>query len=181
MSELFEDKDKAVEAEIASLEVEAKKLRMFQSQAFLTHHPFPIEQQLELEELHRRIAELQQKQMSNQLASIHESSNRLEGATRNLQQSSESQVKVAESQVKVSESQARTIDDLLKSSHRLEQFAIYLLVMTAVNIFIVEYTTNLFSGPYGFVGFVGLLVGITAMMAIAFRWPSWIRRKPKIT
>ncbi len=177
MPDSLEDKD---EAEIASLEIEANKLRMFQSQAFQMKQPFPIEKQLELEELHRRIAELQQKRVSNLLASIRESSNRLEGATKNLQQSSESQVRVAELHVKVTESQAKAIDDLLRSSHRLEQFAIYLLIMNAVSILIVEYVSGLYNGSYGLVGFVGLLLGISAMMAIAFRWPDLIRRRPRM-
>ena len=120
------------------------------------------------------------------LLSILQSSDRLEAATINLQQSSESQLKssesqlkVAESHVRVAESQARAVDDLLTSSHRLEQFTIYLMIINVVNIFILEYTTRLFNGSYGLVSFFGLLFGIAAMMAIAYRWPYLIRRRPR--
>ena len=142
---------------------------------------------IEGQQLQNRLYEARQWQTSLLLESLNTSSNRLESATTNLQRTSEAQVKVAESQVrvaeshvKVAESQAKAVDDLLKSSHRLEQFAIYLLVMGAVNIFIVEYISKLFEGPYGIVSFVGLLLGITAMTAIAFRWPYWIRRRPRM-
>lgn len=181
MSEFLEDELEKVALEVNDLQQQYDKFLADNKQREAAGVAMAPARQAEGEDLLRRLNEARQRQTPLLLLSILQSSDRLELSTRNLQQSSESQVKVAESQVKVSESQARTMDDLLKSSHRLEQFAIYLLVMTAVNIFIVEYTTNLFSGQYGFVGFVGLLVGITAMMAIAFRWPSWIRRKPKIT
>jgi Flp pilus assembly protein TadB len=140
----LEDKLRAVAAEIAGYEVEANKLRMFQSQAFQMHQSWPIEKQVELEEWHRRIAEAQQKQVAILLGSIGDSSNRLEVATRNLQHSSESQVKVAEaqvkvseSQVKVSESQVKTTKRLLKSSMNLETFTLYLIVVAMANIVVV--------------------------------------------
>jgi hypothetical protein len=92
----------------------------------------------------------------------------------------ESQVKVSESQVRISESQARAIDDLLRSSHRLEQFAIYLLIVNVVSVLVIYYINGLFNGPLGITSFVGFIVAILGMTAIAFRWPSLIRRNSNI-
>jgi len=170
----------AISAEVTSLEQQIEKVRADDEIRIAAGPGITPARGSELAEQERKLDGARQRQLSLLLTSISESSNRLEATTRNLQQSSESQVRIAESHVKVSESQAKTIDDLLRSSHRLEQFAIYLLIMSAINVFIVEYTTGLFNGSYGIVSFVGLLLGIAAMAAIAFRWPYWIRRMPRM-
>jgi len=56
----------------------------------------------------------------------------MDASTKSLQKSSEAQLKVAESQ-------ARAINNLLKSSRTIEQFSLFLIVLTIVNLFIVEY------------------------------------------
>ena len=161
MPDSLEDKLKAVAIEIAGLEVEANKLRMFQSQSFLMQRPFPIDKQLELEELHRKISEAHQKQMSYLLGSIGESSSRLETATKNLKESSESQVQVTKK--------------LLGSSHRLEQFALYLVVLTVLSIFIVEQSQGPTDSILRTIWFVLSIVAILALMVLAYRWP-WMRK-----
>ena len=161
MPDSLEDKLKAIAIEIAGLEVEANKLRMFQSQSFQMQRPFPIDKQLELEELHRKISEAQQKQMSYLLASIGRSSSRLETATKNLKESSESQVQVTKK--------------LLGSSHRLEQFALYLIVLTVLSIFIIEQSQAPNDPTLKTIWFVLSIGAIVALMVLAYRWP-WMRK-----
>ena len=170
MPDSLEDKLKAVAIEIAGYEVEASKLRQFQSQAFQMKQPFPIEKQLELEEWHRRIAEAQQKQMSYMLASISESSNRLEMATKNLKDTSDAQVAWTETQVEFTQR-------LLGSSHRLEQFALYLIVLTVLSIFIVEQSQAPTDTLLRTIWFVLSIVAIVALMAVAYLWPRVRKNK----
>ncbi len=116
--------------------------------------------------MEQKLRDARQKQTALLLDSISRSSNRLEAATMNLQQSSESQLKVARSQADLSRSQVKVMKDLLKSSHLLEQLTVYLMVLTAFNIFIVEYTQGLFNGSLGIVGAVGLIGAILVMLAL---------------
>jgi hypothetical protein len=170
----------SLEAEIARLEQQISDILSVRQG---TVGPLPTEGRYSLEaleEAYRSLNNARQRQLSVLLTSINESSNRLEGATRNLQQSSESQVKVAESHVKVAESQARAVDDLLRSSHRLEQFTIFLLVIGAINIFIIEETTGLLNGPYRDVDIVAFVIAILGLTWIGFRWVRAIRKNPNV-
>ncbi len=162
LPESLEDRLKAATAEVTSLE---RQLDNFYEEFKLrvaTGTTVTLAREADRQELIGKLNEARQRQLSLLLRSISDSSNRLESATRNLQQSSESQVRVAESQVRVSESQSRAINDLLRSSHRLEQFAIYLLILNVVNIFILMYTTGQFNG----------LIGIASFYRNSFRYNS---------
>jgi hypothetical protein len=190
MSESLEDKLKAVATEIANLEVQVTELSTLLEDLYKSRGIIPIEgpkSHRALEELYSKLNNARQRQLSLLLSSISDSSNRLEAATRNLQQSSEAQVRVAESQVKVSESQisvmrgqSKAIDALLNSSHRLEQFTIFLLVIGAINVFIIEETTGLLNGPLRDVSIVAFVVAILGLTFIAFRWVRAIRKNPDI-
>ena len=127
------------------------------------------------EDLLRRLNEARQRQTPLLLLSLLQYSDRIEQATRNLPQSSASQAKVAESQVKVSESQALAIDSLLKSSHRLERLTAYLIVLTALNVFIVGQSyppTDPTLKTVWLVGSVGAIIGLAV---IAFGWSRFAK------
>jgi hypothetical protein len=171
VSESLEAKLKAVTAEVTSLEREYDKFLAGNEERVASGVAMTPARQSEGEELQRKLNEARQRQLSLSLLSISESSNRLETATRNLQQSSESQVKVAESQVRVSESQAHAINDLLRSSHRLEQFALFLIILTALSIFIVEQSIAPSDPTLKTVWIVLFIGAILALTAYAYRWP----------
>ena len=147
MLDSAEDKDKLVEAEIASLEQQIAELSSLHEGLYQSGQQIPIagpKSQKRLDELYSKLNNARQAQLAHLLASISESTNRLEAATRSLQQSSDAQVRVAESQVKISESQvkvsgiqAQTIKKLLKSSLNLETFTLYLIVVALANIVVV--------------------------------------------
>jgi hypothetical protein len=183
VSDSLDDRLRKTSEEVRDLEQQFDKFNR-DNALRLTMGTLPPPRIAEGQDLQSRLYEARQRQTSLLLESISASSNRLEGATSNLQKTSESQVKVAESQVKVTESlvsvsetQARTMKDLLRSSHRLEQFTIYLIIFSALNIFIVEYVSGLTNSTYGLFAWVGMIGAITAMMAIAARWLWLIRKK----
>ena len=96
----------------------------------------------------------------------------MDASTKSLQKSSEAQLKVAESQ-------AEAINNLLKSSRTIEQFSLFLIVLTIVNLFIVEYVSGLLQGTLGIGTAIALLVLIFMLMAIAYRWPNRLLRRTR--
>jgi len=181
VSDSLDDRLRKTSEEVRDLEQQFDKFNR-DNALRLTMGTLPPARIAEGQELQSRLYEARQRQTSLLLESLNASSNRLESATRNLQQSSEAQVKIAESQVKVSESQvtisrsqSQAVEDLLRSSHRLEQFTLFLLIVNAVNVFIIEWTAGLLNGPYGIFSFVGFVAAILALTAVAYRWPERVR------
>ena len=119
MSDSLDDWLRKTSEEVRDLEQQFDKFNR-DNALRLTMGTLPPARIAEGQELQSRLYEARQRQTSLLLESLNASSNRLESATTNLQQSSEAQVKIAESQVKVSESQVQAVEDLLRSSHRLE-------------------------------------------------------------
>jgi hypothetical protein len=126
--------------------------------------------QAEGEELRNELDEARQRLYYSLLTSISESSAHMEAATVSLQKSSEAQLKVAESQ-------AKAIDDLLKSSRTIEQFSLFIIVLTVVNIFILEAVSGLLKGELGVVEAIADIALIALLVVIAYRWPKrlWSR------
>jgi hypothetical protein len=175
MSESLEDALEAVALEVYDLQQQYDKFLADNKQREASGVAMTLTRQSEVEDMLRRLNEARQRQTPLLLLSILQSSDRLEAATRNLQQSSEAQVKVAESQVKVSESQALAIDSLLKSSHRLERLTAYLIVLTALNVFIVGQSyppTDPILRTVWLVGSVGAIIGLAV---IAFGWSRFAK------
>jgi vacuolar-type H+-ATPase subunit I/STV1 len=166
VSEFLEDELEKVALEVNDLQEQHDKLLADNKQREASGVVITQVRRSEGEDLLRRLTEARQRQTPLLLLSILQSSDRLESATRTLQQSSESQVKFAESQVRVLESLAQIMKKLLKSSHLLEQLTVYLMVLTGLNIFIIEYGQGLFKDFYGIIGAVGLVAAILAMAAL---------------
>jgi hypothetical protein len=167
----------SLEAEIARLERQISDILSVRQG---TVGPLPTEGRYSLEaleEAYRSLNNARQRQLSVQLSSINESSNRLEAATRNLQQSSEAQLIIAESQHQTMESQAKAVNDLLKSSRTIEQFSLFLIVLTIVNIFIVEAVSGILKGELGVMETIADVVLIVILMAVAYRWPNRLLRR----
>jgi hypothetical protein len=178
----LDDKLRAVATEIVKLEKQITEILDEHDGLSETRTPIPTEgpwSEKTLTEAWKKLSNFRQAQLSYFLASISESSNRLETATKNLKESSESQVKITESQVRVLESQAQAIDDLLRSSHRLEQFALFLIVLTALNIFVVEQSIAPADPTLKTIWLVLGIVSIVALTIFAYRWP--LMRKDKLT
>jgi len=180
MSESVDDKLREVAQAIADLEKkledgkkQARQLGLYADFSIVPGaretHEARIQQ---LEDMEQKLRDARQKQTALLLDSISRSSNRLEAATRNLQQSSEAQVKVAESQ-------AEAINNILKSSRTIEQFSLFLILLTIVNIFIVESVSGLLQGALGIGTAITLLVLIFILMAIAYRWPNRLLRRSR--
>ena len=171
----LEDKLKAIAAEIAGLEKEIAELSALHEDLYKSGQPIPIggpKSQKKLDELYKKLNSARQVQLSYLLASISESSAHMEEATRGLQHSSESQLEVARAQ-------SRAVDDLLGSSHRLEQFTIFVLIIGAINVFIIEYTAGLLNGPLGYATIVAFVVAILWLTLTAFRWTRIVRRRAR--
>ncbi len=166
MSDSLEDELEAVSIEVNDLQEQYDKFVASNKQREGSGVAMTPVRQSEGEDLVRRLNEARQRQIPLLLLSILQSSDRLEVATKNLQHSSESQLKVAESQADLSRSQVKVMKDLLKSSHLLEQFTVYLMVLTGLSIFLVEYTQGLFKGSLGIVGAIGLVGAILAMFVL---------------
>ncbi len=178
MPDSLEDKLKAVSAEVASLEQQIDKIQADNEIRIAAGSSITLARRFELEELERKLNSARQRQLSLLLTSISGSSNRLETVTKNLKETSESQVKIAESQVKVSESQAQAIRDLLRSSHRLEQFTLFLIIIGALNVFIVEQSIAPSDPTIRTVWLVASIVAILALTVYAYRWPRLRKDKP---
>ena len=166
MSESAEERLNRLFEEVLSLEQQIDKFREHNKLRIAVGQLITHERDAEGYALQARLSEARQRLTSLILASTRESSLRLEVATRNLQQSSESQLKVAESQTDLSRSQVKVMKDLLKSSHLLEQLTVYLMVLTGLNIFIIEYGQGLFKDFYGIIGAIGLVATILVMAAL---------------
>jgi hypothetical protein len=178
MPDSLEDKLNTVSAEVASLEQQIDKIQADNEIRIAAGSSITSARRFELEELERKLNSARQRQLSLLLTSISESSNRLETVTKNVKETSESQMKIAESQVRVSESQAHAIDDLLRSSHRLEQFALFLIVLTALSIFVVEQSIAPSDPILKTIWLVVFIGAILALTAYAYRWPRVREGKP---
>ncbi len=166
MSESAEDRLNRLFEEVLSLEQQIDKFREDNKLRIAVGQLITHERDAEGYALQARLSEARQRLTSLILASTRESSLRLEAATRHLQQASESQLKVAESQTDLSRSQVKVMKDLLKSSHLLEQLTVYLMVLTGLNVFIIEYGQGLFKDIYGIIGAIGLVATILVMAAL---------------
>lgn len=173
MSETLQSKLKSISEEISKLEDEKNDVTKLVHDLYSSGQSVPTPTQVRMEEAYRNLDDARQRQLSLLLTSISESSANMEGVTKNLQRSSESQLEVAQDQ-------SRAVDALLGSSHRLEQFTIFVLIISAINIFIIEDTNHLLNGPFGYATIVAFVVAILYLTWIAYRWPRIIRSATKL-
>lgn len=163
VSESLESKLVAVRSEIVDLETKGREAEKRLEQLGLAQFSISSDAReaykakfLELEDIEKKLNDARARQLSYLLTSINESSNRLETATKSLQQSAESQVQVT--------------TRLLNSSKHLERFTVWLIVIAATSMYLIVYTQVPF--PFG----IGAIVALFALLILALRYP-WARKQ----
>jgi Flp pilus assembly protein TadB len=136
VSDSLDDRLRKTSEEVRDLEQQFDKFNR-DNALRLTMGTLPPARIAEGQELQSRLYEARQRQTSLLLEYISGSSNRLEVATKTLNQTADTQLRTAESQSKTAESQVRVTSKLLRSSRRLEKLTVFLIVVTLANIVVV--------------------------------------------